>query len=327
MQRLLGLLLAVVLGLTVAPAGFGQGRVPPPPPEPEPVVVQPPANVPPPPGVMPTVVPLPPPPPDHAPLMVLPATEPCRIGWFVDAEIGLAFLTLKDFPDLPTVDPDATVAGGVRFGYRFAHGGAIRFNFAGLDATGNGDGFDGILGDVRVRSQIQNHFFDIDYVSARLGAPEDWSAVWNIGFRFVDQTLETRLIGPLGGEVTGANDFTGGGVHFGLEVAHGLQGGGLQLFGRADGGIVFGEGQQTVRAEVAALDFGVATEGPEQEPMVNLQLGVRWLPLHCDWFRIVAGYQYERWWMQTRGDNADDAFFTRLGFDAHGPFLRFELGY
>ena len=285
-------------------------------------------RLPPPTPVFPPLVPAPgppPPPPNYVPELP-PLDEPRPHGWFTGFDLGVAFLQMREFTEFATADPDATVAWAWQLGYRFETGSAVRFSAAGLNSEGNGDGWDSLLGPVRATSSVENFYCDLDYVSRRLGSPDAWSMQWHGGLRFSGMDLKTRVTnGIIAGQAV--NEFGGVGLHLGLEAQRALGTNGWALFGKFDGGVVWGDGQQTIEATAGPFTAGVDTEGPESVPMVQLQAGLRWEPLAMPWFRFAAGYQYEQWWVNADGENSENAFFEKLGFTSHGPFLRCEFGY
>jgi hypothetical protein len=309
MARWLSVVLAAVLLWNSPHAGRTQDRLPPPTPVPP----------------VPIPYPIDTPPPPYA-TELLPLDEPRPHGWFTGFDLGVAFLHMRGFPDIPTADPDTTVAWAWQLGYRFESGSALRFSAAGLNSDGKGDGWDSLLGPVGVRSRVANFYSDLDYVSRRLGSPDAWSMQWHGGLRFSGMELKTRL-NQLGIEAQARNEFGGAGLHLGLEAQRALGTNGWALFGRFDGGVVWGEGRQTIEASAGGFTAGIEANGPESVPMVQLQAGLRWEPLALPWFRFATGYQYEQWWVNADGENAEDAFFEKLGFTSHGPFLRCEFGY
>ncbi|MBL8798688.1 MAG: hypothetical protein JNM56_32640 [Planctomycetia bacterium] len=312
MARWLTVVAAAVLFGNCLARTQAQDRLPPPTPIP---------SVP----VPPAPPPAPPPPPAYFSESV-PLDEPRPYGWFTGIDLGVAFLHMRDFTDFATADPSATVAWAWQLGYRFDTGSALRFTAAGVNSEGSGDGWDSLLGPVRATSSIDNFYCDLDYVSRRYGSPDAWSMQWHAGLRFSSMELKTLITdGVIAGQ--GTNQFGGAGLHLGLEVQRALGTGGWALFGKFDGGAVWGDAEQTIEASVGTFSAGVETEGPESVPMIQMQAGLRWEPLAMPWFRFSTGYQYEQWWVNADGENPEEAFFQKLGFTSHGPFLRCEFGY
>jgi hypothetical protein len=267
----------------------------------------------------------PPPPSGFAQDLIEPPPAPPQCGWFAAVELGIAFPSITRFPDFPRARLDADVLVDANLGYRFEGGNGIQAAWRYLGATGVGLAADPVFGAVQVHSRVENFVFDVDYISRDWAGSPEWSLRWLGGLRVGDLLIESRLRDPSDLRIRGNNDFHGIGGHLGLEGARSL-GDGWAVFGKADGGIVWGDARQHLDAG-PPVSLRWMTKGPEDVPMLRVQAGVRWTPPSWDRFHLAGGYQYEEWWVNTTGKDAQNAFFPRLGYREHGPFLRLELGY
>jgi hypothetical protein len=123
-----------------------------------------------------------------------------------------------------------------------------------------------------------------------------------------------------------SNNFFGAGPHLALEIYRYLPDfNGLALYSKVDTAVVIGEVHQHFRESfsddgVTMLSGSTSHSGTQAAPVLGIEAGLSWTPLHSyRWLRFTGGYIFERWWDigTAAGSSADLTF--------QGLFLRTEL--
>src|SRR5262249_48021670 len=122
------------------------------------------------------------------------------------------------------------------------------------------------------------------------------------------------------------NYFFGAGPHAAVSVTRTLGDSRLALFGKVDGGIVFGESRQQFSETVfdgnTPVAFAYAAQSASRGvPILNVQLGLSGAPCAGRWGRWQAGYQFEQWW------SIGDVGASRADIILHGIFARWTYVY
>ena len=347
---------AVVLVLAF---GVARGQPVDPPPPPVPVVPgqqTPPARVvpltPSTPIHMPETAPtLPPPSPypyDRDPLLDRPGCPPP--GWFADVDLSFLAVHVKDRlsntvtidnsqPDLIHVPPAVlnwAVSPRFTLGYRFPDGfGDLQLSYRFLTTDGSSV-FLEPLGLAGVRSRLSVNVFDFDYASLEYSLDPFWEMKWFLGARlagaFYDahsflQTAPGIFAGVNIDQET-SNNFWGAGPHAGLQLTRKLGTSGLAVFGQIEGATVLGRihqgfGEGFSFNGVPNVTFGSATlvSASQAVPMLELQLGLRYIPPGYNHVRLFMGYQFEQWWSLGLAAGSD------LELTTQGIFFRTELDF
>jgi hypothetical protein len=204
---------------------------------------------------------------------------------------------------LPTADLGWTVSPRIDAGYRFSQGfGEVLASYRFVEATGAGtvapfapDGSAGAL-----RSRLDLNVFDLDYGSREFSLGPGWDMKWFAGVRLASLFFDCQAVSDVLAQHEG-NHFFGAGPHTGLELWHTFDDSGLALFGRLDGGIVFGSIHQDFEQTTAAADGGLSTgssqpQADQQVTVLAVQVGLGWAPPEAPYLRFAGGYTFERWW-------------------------------
>jgi hypothetical protein len=214
------------------------------------------------------------------------------LGWMDDAPVARLGWT---------VVPLGTV------GYRLEDGSALLASYRYIGGAGDNPA-------LAARGHFDSHWLDLDYRGALLGlwcGPD--SAVtfgWQTGLRVASITSASAWTLEEG-RIATHDSFLGAGPHLGGDLSWQFAPSGLGLFGRADGGLLLGQNRRRF-ATADGVDrfscFGTALSS-------RVEAGVSWTAVTSPWLRFEAGYALE-------------AFLaTSHGFQAPGPFIRFEVGF
>ena len=158
---------------------------------------------------------------------------------------------------------------------------------------------------------------------------------WRIGLRYADAYFDSRADEDFAAAAAGSgvferrvsNSFEGFGTHAGVEVAQRVGCTGLSVFAKIDGWIDLGRIRQEFVELPTAPGPGVpATEetsvsGQQAVPVLNTQVGVRWLPANLPNLQFFLGYEYEYWWNVGRFSDTPD---SRGELSDQGVTLRVE---
>jgi hypothetical protein len=320
----------------------GQGNLPAPP---APTVTPGPINLPPPPPPPPGYIPVEGPYPRREVFLDQPFSPPP--GWFFNLQVDSVGTHIKNRLTAPvTVDPlgvdtvhlagaelDWTGAPHFELGYRFPDNlGEVMVAYKLVDTEGNAilpgydlDGSDGFL-----HSRFNMNVVDIDYATPELPITQKWNVKFRAGARiaaiYFDNNAQGQFIDQ---RVT--NDFVGGGPHGGFDVWRRLGGSGLALFGRLDTGVVFGRVKQRYEdffivddgsGNAVSLSGETDVHHTQAVPMLGLELGLSWTPLHFwHWTRFDFGYTFEQWW------DVGHAGGSQADITSQGVFLKASLAF
>jgi hypothetical protein len=237
---------------------------------------------------------------------------------------------ITDNVHLPTAELDWSGAPRFELGYRFFDGcGEAILAYRSLVSDGHAvlEDFDVDGGTGLLRSRLNLNVIDIDYGSPVWQLSPLLEMKGRVGARLASVYFDSLAVGQVLEQRT-SNDFRGGGIHGGFELNRHMPAvPGLSLYGRVDGAAVIGEVRQgfeeTFLLEDGSL-IGGATEvhNTRVVPVLELQAGLAWTPAWAGhWFRLVGGYEFERWWDvgHAGGSNAD--------LTAQGLFIRAEWGF
>jgi hypothetical protein len=272
-------------------------------------------------------------------------------GWFTDFEADPTAAHVKnrlkefvqigarppDFLHLPAAELDWTVSPRFEVGYRLPSGFgefAVAYRFIATDGAESVAGPDGVAA---LKSRLEVHVGDLDYASREFSLWPHWDMKVRVGFRvasvfFDSQTLEPFAVAAAGSGVFArrtSNEYVGGGIHSGVELARCLGEYGLSLYARGDLGILLGQLRQgffeeatTIGADGQALGGQTHDANPQAVPLVNGQVGLRWQPPDWGHTYFFLGYQYEYWWnvgrlsfTTSRGELSDQGILLRAEFN------------
>jgi hypothetical protein len=249
-----------------------------------------------------------------------------RPGLFFGAEVSLVGPSLSNWTfqagppgtRLSNADLNWTVSPEFTLGYRFCRGNELLLAYQFLESSGNG-----VIDGVNVHSHANAQRFDVDYASAVFMPEECWRVQVQFGGRFARVRLNSEADDGVD-TAAWSNLFNGGGPHLGVDVWRALGDRGLALFGKIDGGLLFGDGRQKFTFDGAPAEIN----GPELTPTLDLEAGLSWVVPGCrQHLRLDAGYRFEAWWFVPDGNNNDQAYFTHMNLLEHGPFIRGQLSF
>lgn len=261
-------------------------------------------------------------------------------GWFEAVDVGILVPHLNNHLSgavdvggstrnvtVPVTELDWNMATRFEIGYRFAEGaGEVLASFRNLNARGRDwlPSYD-LLGGGTLQTRLDMNVGDIDYGVRDPSLGPMWDVKWRVGARVAGVYFDSRAQGALLGQRI-SNNFVGAGPHAVLDLWRKIGINGLALFARTEGAVVIGglgqsfEETQSVRG-VPFLGGALRDTGIQSVPVLNLQLGVGWVPPGQERLRMVAGYQYEHWWyLGYLGE-------SRADLRAQGVFFRCEFGY
>src|SRR5439155_3907733 len=277
------------------------------------------------------------------PLLENPPNRPA--GWFGGLEADLVWphvknrltgvVRLDDFTDtlhLPTASLDFTGSPKVILGYRFAQGfGEFSASYRSIvtEGTRNIADFD-FFGDSFLKSRLNVNVIDLDYGSQEIPlsvdlAPSLWDLKFDVGARIAGVFFDSTAQGFILREHT-SNNFFGAGPHLALELQRHLEDyPGLALFLRVETAVVIGRIHQRFEESLALdgmplLGGSTSQSGNQAVPVLGIQAGVSWTPVHnWRWLRFSGGYTFEQWW------NVGKAAGSSADLTSQGIFLRTEL--
>jgi hypothetical protein len=254
-------------------------------------------------------------------------------GWFVAADLFLARShsiippplfwgggPVESVPELGTsLSPQGT------FGYRFERGNALLASYRYLSGSGQNDPPSTAV--VHGDAGFNSHWVDLDYRGC-LHGPWLWMTFqWQTGVRIAAVSYDNRSNWQDRLTVHDEINFFGAGPHFGIDLNWYLGPTGLGVFGRLDGGLVFGHGTQhtTDHFRPSANYFIVGANGPTDVIVSDssqstlgtgfVECGLSFSPSTRRWLRFEGGC---REFLFAAGNRLVSNF---------GPFLRCEVGF
>jgi hypothetical protein len=234
---------------------------------------------------------------------------------------------------LPTAELEFTGAPKFMIGWRFPQGfGEFQASYRSLVTEGgrNIANFDP-LGDGFLRSRLNMNVVDLDYSTQEIPLVttlpgQFWDAKFFVGARLAGVFFDSRAEGFVLEQRT-ANNFFGAGPQVGMEIYRYFHDApGLALYGRIETSVVIGRIRQSFEENVFDEDgvpvLGGATtvRGSQAVPVLELQAGLAWTPIHtARWLRFTGGYHFEQWWDvgtvgASRADLTSQGFFIRSEF-------------
>jgi hypothetical protein len=261
----------------------------------------------------------------------------CGLGWFGSIEVDPVGPTVKNrlnatvavggaaqTVQLPSSDLNWTVMPRVELGYVLGQGaGALSMSYQGVNTQGSGTepGFNGPGTTGPLSSHLNMTVVDLDYSSQELSLGPIWDMKWRTGVRiatiFFDSTATTPVMSQ-----HESNNFTGAGLHFGLDLRRKLGDSGFSVIGTADVGFVLGKVDQLYEETIPGTGSGSTTANQiEPAPVLEVRLGIDYAPHILPNLHFSAGYIYECWWVvgETSGTQGDVNF--------QGVFVRGEWRY
>jgi hypothetical protein len=245
-------------------------------------------------------------------------------GWFADVEVGLVAAHFKDRLNgmialgnrptdtihVPGAELDWTVTPRFEVGYRLPSGFgefALSYRFLDTDGTGTGLVPDGLAA---LKSRLDFHIADLDYISREFSVYPQWGMRWRFGLRYASlyydsQAAESVAEAAAGSGILAARNtthFQGFGPRVGVQLERYLGCSGWALVGRIDGASVVGRTSQIVAEQTAPGPTGPPLAGAvrftnvQTIPILNFQVGLGWEPAAYPYTHFFLGYQYEYWW-------------------------------
>lgn len=267
-------------------------------------------------------------------------------GWFVNLEVGLvkphidskisSVTPLREsFTDpvqLPFAALHWTASPRVEIGYRLEEGrGGLRAGYRSIVAEGSemlpqfdpqGLGF--------LKCRLNVNVIDLDYVSGEwlvnYGPDLLRDLRWAFGVRLLSAYLDSRDHVNSILDQRESSSFVGAGPRTQVEWSHALSASPLYLHVKVEASGVLGGTRQNF-AEIrldGETPLGAARRiGPQGDGVgiLGTEAGLSWIPNHNDFFRLVAGYQFERFWNLGRTDDSN------ADLTIQGIFWRAELSY
>jgi hypothetical protein len=291
------------------------------------------------------------------PPLLVPTTDPGPNGWapyeppsspagyFVDAEIAVLFLDLKDkisndfgvtpsgnILHVPTVSLGTTVSPKIEFGYRLPDSAgyfAVSYRFV----VAEGDGtqtFDSSPFDTRTRLDLQ--IFDLDYGTAMYEVAPNYKIGWRIGARLENIFFDSRIRNAVL-EQQASNSYLGSGPHFRLDGERKfdiVQG--LSLFGRLDGAVLIGQIKQRfqedeVQSNGSTLESDALYRHSQSVPTLLVQAGLSYVPPILPYVTITTGYQFEGYWYLGQFNTNGTPGTSRAQLYSNGWFLRAQVDF
>jgi hypothetical protein len=276
------------------------------------------------------------------PLLENPPNRPP--GWFGGIEADLVWphiknrvtgsVMLDDITNtvhLPTASLDFTGSPKFILGYRFSQGfGEFTASYRSLVSEGARNIEDDFFGDIFLKSRLNVNVIDLDYGSQEIPIlpdlrPSLWDLKFDIGARIAGVYFDSTAAGFILREHT-SNNFFGAGPHLDLELQRHLEDyPGLALFAKVETAVVIGRIHQRFEQSltldgIPPLGGASSQSGNQAVPVLGLQLGASWTPVHnWRWLRFSGGYTFEQWW------NVGRAASSGADLTSQGLFLRTEL--
>jgi hypothetical protein len=272
-------------------------------------------------------------------------------GWFGDVEVGAVGPHFKNRlrgtvqagprpPDLihvPGAELDWTASPRVEVGYRLPSGfGDLALSYRSLATDGTGSTL-GADGSAFLKSRLDVHILDLDYISRELSLLPHCGMRWRFGLRYVSLFYDSQENDPFGEAAAGSgifaqqntNDFKGFGPHADVQVERILEESGFALVARIDGAALLGDTRQVFSEETTnvvpggpPLGGAVVLHNPQTVPVLNLQFGLGWEPPEYPHTHFFLGYEYEYWWNAarlstglSRGELSDQGILLRAEFN------------
>jgi hypothetical protein len=271
-------------------------------------------------------------------------------GWFGDVEAGLVVAHFKNrlsdmiqlgnrMPDaihVPGAELDWTGSPRFEVGYRLPSGFgefALSYRFLDTDGTGTGLVPDGLA---FLKSRLDFHVVDVDYISREFSPYPQWGMRWRFGLRYFSLYYDSQAAEPFaeaaaGSGVLGARNtdhFQGFGPRVGVQLERYLGCSGWALVGRIDGASVVGRTSQVFAEEVIPGATGGPLAGAFRRgntqtlPTLNFQVGLGWEPPAYPHTHLFLGYEYEYWWdaarlsvSTSRGEMVNQGLLLRAEFN------------
>jgi hypothetical protein len=272
-------------------------------------------------------------------------------GWFADVDFLIAKAHVKnrlvgsvqigdnpaDTVHVPGAVLDWTVSPRFEMGYRLASGfGAFALSYRFLATSGAevGPGPDGVAA---LKSQLDMHIIDLDYISREFSLWPEWEMQWRFGLRWASVYFDARSEEPFDMAAAGSgifaarttDRFVGFGPHVGGQLVRHLAQPGLSLVGQSDLWLGLGRIRQGFFEESTTLGpNGLPLNGESHDsssqtvPALNLLVGLSYKPPSLRDLEFFLGYQYEHWWNvgrfskgASRGELSDQGVLLRAAFN------------
>jgi hypothetical protein len=231
---------------------------------------------------------------------------------------------------VPGVPLDWTGSPRIELGYRFADGAGVLVSYRSLVTSGTGSEahFDP-AGPGAIKSRLNLNVVDILYRRGPCQFAPLWQYTWDAGARIGTAYYDSTARGGVTEERI-TNNFIGGGPVGSFEVARQIaEVPGLALFGRLQGGVMFGEvsqsGDLTERSGgVPVFSAGSRGSHGQAVPFLAFFTGVSYTPaVRGRWMRFSFGYEFEQWW--DVGDLGSSP--SRADLSLQGIFFRGEFSF
>jgi hypothetical protein len=272
-------------------------------------------------------------------------------GWLADVEAGVVASHFKNrlsgtlqlgnrLPDtihVPGAELDWTGSPRFEVGYRLPSGfGQFALSYRFLDTEGTGTELvpDGLA---FLKSRLDFHVVDLDYISREFSPYPQWGMRWRFGLRYVSLYYDSQANEPFALAAAGSgilaarntNHFQGFGPRVGVQLERYLGCSGWALVGRIDGASVVGRTSQIFAEDTTTLGptgqplAGAVRFGNTQTiPTLNFQVGLGWEPPGSPYTHFFLGYEYEYWWDaarlstgSSRGEMVNQGLLLRAEFN------------
>jgi Legionella pneumophila major outer membrane protein precursor len=229
---------------------------------------------------------------------------------------------------VPTASLPWTVAPTFEGGYRLPDNqGYFALSYRFLTTSGNSSPtIDDLPVNVSTRLDINEIVFDYGFV------PYEFYPRWvlnsRVGIQFDSIFFDSTVSNPTYFEQSGSN-FYGAGPHLRFDVArHIVPVPGLDLFGRLDGAVLFGQNKQHYRLGSASGD-GEETRFSGTVPILTLRIGLAYTPEFAPNLHLSTGYQFQDYWsLGSIGLMPDGMSPTRrASLDTQGVFIQGVLDF
>ena len=258
-----------------------------------------------------------------------------RLGWYSAVDVDLlgshvnnqliAPVTVGPITDtvaLPSARLDWTVSPRLEIGYRFGQGAgdlALSYRYLGASGTDLLPAFDAAGNPGQLRSRLELHVADLDYVALEPSLLPGCEMTWRIGVRGESLFFDSQESSPLREERV-RNSFGGAGPHAALQIRHPVEASCFGVYTKLDVAGVLGQVRQQFDETIAGVGAGTASQNQVMPTMtLEVEAGFGWTP--CANWRITAGYVYEHWW------DAAYAINSRGDVTTQGVLLRAEWRY
>jgi len=264
------------------------------------------------------------------------------LGSTVTSEVGQTATPIPGVVAVPMATLDWTVSPRFELGYRLPAGfGEVDVAYRFLFAQGTGSTPAGSAASPDAAAVLTSHLnmnvVDLDYAANETSLGPCWGMRWRIGLRYADVLFDSRADESLAAAAAGSgifersiqNNYWGIGPHAAVELSTQRNPSGLRWVGRLDGGLLFGEVQQSfTQISTAGAVTVTAFDNAEQAAMLGGFLGLDWRPPCRPNLDLLLGYSGEYWWNVARISNPDIYNGQSAGeVGLQGAQLRLEYNY